>query len=493
MKRGRNFNNQNTNYKKQKQQDFNLTREEKIDALFRNPHSDVVDFNSLISEFASHKHFDMALLTFETILKKKLRPTIVTYSSLMNACVRCGENEKAQQYHDDMISEGIQPNEITYTTLIKGIAEDNCNEAFNILEEMKDLNVTPNLRTMNALLRGCLNSGNIKIAKKVFEKMQILKIEPDLFSYHYLIQCLCHNDEIKEAMKQIGNLEKIKSKYGVISTSYIAISKSCALHGDQLNSEKYLKLSENFLKKEKMEMEQGNMFLKFQNEEAERECQEIKKYLKTFSKEKFEFTNSPNVILKPKDHIKFKKVFDLEKPMYLEICSGAGEWMIEKAKSDKEINWTSLEMRNDRNFSIFTNMVFQDVKNVLVVAGEANKTLNENFRKRSMDKIFINFPNPPIWKDSKQILINQPFLEECHRVLKKDSSIIVVTDNHGYAMLIVEAFEALVDKKMFKSNYGSEMYSNEIPNDYGSSYFDRFWSHGNHTERFCMNFIKLGK
>jgi pentatricopeptide repeat protein len=118
MKRGRNT--QNSFQDKKRKTNNDISPKEKIEILSSNPRSDIVDFNTLISEFASHKHFDMALLTFEALNKKKLKPTIFTYSSLMNACVRCGEIEKAKEYHELMISEGIQPNEITYTTLIKG-------------------------------------------------------------------------------------------------------------------------------------------------------------------------------------------------------------------------------------------------------------------------------------------------------------------------------------------------------------------------------------
>jgi pentatricopeptide repeat protein len=118
MKRGRNQ--QNSNFQEKKRKINDISPKEKIEILIQNPRSDIVDFNTLISEFASHKQFDMALLTFEALNKKNLKPTIFTYSSLMNACVRCGEIEKAKEYNDLMISEGIQPNEITYTTLIKG-------------------------------------------------------------------------------------------------------------------------------------------------------------------------------------------------------------------------------------------------------------------------------------------------------------------------------------------------------------------------------------
>jgi pentatricopeptide repeat protein len=54
----------------------------------------------------------------------KLVPTIYTYTNLINACVRCFETAKAQEYLDEMKKQGIDPNEVTYTALIKGYCQD---------------------------------------------------------------------------------------------------------------------------------------------------------------------------------------------------------------------------------------------------------------------------------------------------------------------------------------------------------------------------------
>jgi hypothetical protein len=72
-----------------------------------------------------------------------------------------------------------------------------------------------------------------------------------------------------------------------------------------------------------------------------------------------------------------------------------------------------------------------------------------------------------------------------------DAPVVVVTDNKGYCNFMVEAFQKLVEKKMFKSKFGSDMFSNELPSDYGSSYFDRFWKNGNYTSRFYLHFTKI--
>ncbi len=54
----------------------------------------------------------------------KLVPTIYTYTNMINACVRCFETAKAREYFGEMKKRGIEPNEVTYTALIKGYCQD---------------------------------------------------------------------------------------------------------------------------------------------------------------------------------------------------------------------------------------------------------------------------------------------------------------------------------------------------------------------------------
>lgn len=55
-----------------------------------------------------------------------LRPNEVTYNSLIDACVRASKMELAWRFLDEMQSEGLAPDNFTYSTLIKGIkGEDN--------------------------------------------------------------------------------------------------------------------------------------------------------------------------------------------------------------------------------------------------------------------------------------------------------------------------------------------------------------------------------
>jgi len=56
-------------------------------------------------------------------LSKGLEATVFTYSSLINACVRGGDMDRAWNFLRQMQSAGIEPNEITWTTMIKGYCD----------------------------------------------------------------------------------------------------------------------------------------------------------------------------------------------------------------------------------------------------------------------------------------------------------------------------------------------------------------------------------
>jgi hypothetical protein len=60
--------------------------------------------------------------------------------------------------------------------------------------------------------------------------------------------------------------------------------------------------------------------------------------------------------------------------------------------------------------------------------------------------------------------------------LKEGGSITIVTDDEAYSQIVLNEFYKLGD--IYESAFGEEVYSNIVPADYGSSYFDRFWKNG---------------
>jgi hypothetical protein len=86
------------------------------------------------------------------------------------------------------------------------------------------------------------------------------------------------------------------------------------------------------------------------------------------------------------------------------------------------------------------------------------------------------------------LIINNIYIK-VHRILKYKSSITIVTDDKNYCNLIANEFSFL--NNLFKSSFEPLLFINEIPEGYGSSYFDRMWKNGKRVSRYFLKFIKI--
>jgi pentatricopeptide repeat protein len=93
----------------------------------------------------------------------KMKPNIVTYNTLLDACHKSGELDTALHVKEQLDYTDIRPDARTYTTLIatvarKATAASGANDptmAFLFLQEMKSLNIKPNGMTYSALIDVC--------------------------------------------------------------------------------------------------------------------------------------------------------------------------------------------------------------------------------------------------------------------------------------------------------------------------------------------------
>jgi pentatricopeptide repeat protein len=62
-------------------------------------------------KFAAAKQLGFALKAYNKALLLRLRLTVHTYTNMINACVRCGEIDRAMEYLDKMSAAHIKPND----------------------------------------------------------------------------------------------------------------------------------------------------------------------------------------------------------------------------------------------------------------------------------------------------------------------------------------------------------------------------------------------
>jgi len=163
-------------------------------------------------------------------------------------------------------------------------------------------------------------------------------------------------------------------------------------------------------------------------------------------------------------------LFGNDNPVNIEYCSGNGEWIIEKALANPNINWFGVEMRFKRVRKIWSKMMNLGLKNLIVVCGDANEFIRYYLGEDQISQVNINFPDPwPKEKHEKNRLIQGEFVKHMMRTLKRESDAIIVTDDPDYSHQVIDEMN-----RVFTPAYEMPHYV-EKSDEYGSSYFNRLW------------------
>ena len=171
-------------------------------------------------------------------------------------------------------------------------------------------------------------------------------------------------------------------------------------------------------------------------------------------------------------------IFKDDKPLYIEIGCGKGNFIIETAKQNPNINFIGIE----RYESILLRAI-KKVENIpsnlrfmCIDAKEIDKYFNHN-----VDQIYLNFSDPwPKKRHTKRRLTSSRFLEKYDLIFKDTKMIEMKTDNDDLFDYSCESF----------SEYGYKIVSKDTNHisDITTEYEDKFRSIGKN-----INYISVVK
>lgn len=138
---------------------------------------DVISWNAMIGGYASHGYAMEALDLFESMKQKfKVRPTYITFISVLHACAHAGFVNKGRVYFNSMIKEfGIEPRVEHFSSLVDIVGRHgNVEEAANIIKSMP---MDPDGAVWGALLGACKVHNHVELAQVAAEAL--IKLEPE--------------------------------------------------------------------------------------------------------------------------------------------------------------------------------------------------------------------------------------------------------------------------------------------------------------------------
>ncbi|MBM1104783.1 tRNA (guanosine(46)-N7)-methyltransferase TrmB [Aurantibacter crassamenti] len=174
----------------------------------------------------------------------------------------------------------------------------------------------------------------------------------------------------------------------------------------------------------------------------------------------------------------WSKHFNNDNPIVLELGCGKGEYTVELAKQNANVNYIGVDIKGARLWRGAKTALEENLSNVAFLRTQI-ELVDALFEKNEVSEIWITFPDPQIkYKRTKHRLTNSEFLNRYKQILKKDGLVHLKTDSefmHGYTLGLLHGLdiEILYANHDVYKNEGSPKEVLEIQTFYEKQYLEQ--------------------
>lgn len=188
--------------------------------------------------------------------------------------------------------------------------------------------------------------------------------------------------------------------------------------------------------------------------------------------------NSKYIINNPREYKgKYQEIFKNKNKINIEIGMGKGDFIIEMAKQNPNINFIGIEMFDSVILRAVQKLENIELPNLRLIKFDATD-IEEIFNKE-IDTIYLNFSDPwPKNRHAHRRLTNERFLKRYEKIFKSKCHIIQKTDNrHLFEYSIMSYVEENYKIEKISLNLHEDLEAKEI-NNIETEYEKKFSSQG---------------
>ena len=135
---------------------------------------------------------------------------------------------------------------------------------------------------------------------------------------------------------------------------------------------------------------------------------------------------------------KWAEVFQNDHPIHIEVGMGKGQFIIEMARRNPEVNYIGIEKYSSVLVRAVEKLEDFEQDNLRLIRMDA-ENINEVFGKDEVDRIYLNFSDPwPKDRHAKRRLTSRQFFARYDQMLKKEGRVEFKTDNKALFDFSVE-------------------------------------------------------
>lgn len=139
-----------------------------------------------------------------------------------------------------------------------------------------------------------------------------------------------------------------------------------------------------------------------------------------------------DLVLNLEEKFNFKQIFNNNHPVYIEVGMGKGDFIIQNALRNPDINYIGIEKYDSVLVAAIKKLPEDQRPSNLRLACLDAGNLLDYFDLNSVDRLYLNFSDPwPKARHYKRRLTYKDYLSLYRSILKKDGHIEFKTDNRG--------------------------------------------------------------
>ena len=186
--------------------------------------------------------------------------------------------------------------------------------------------------------------------------------------------------------------------------------------------------------------------------------------------------NERDYIANPNDFKgKWNTVFENTNPIHIEIGMGKGQFLVNLATLNPDINYIGIEKFTSVLLRASEKLMALNLKNVKIINVDA-LNLNDCFAHNEIDRIYLNFSDPwPKNAHAKRRLTSDRFLPLYKNILNKNGEIHFKTDNRK---LFEFSLESMNNYGMLYKNISLDLHNSSFEGNIVTEYEEKFSKFG---------------
>ncbi|KAH0850572.1 hypothetical protein HID58_095410, partial [Brassica napus] len=169
---------------------------------------DACTYNILINGYSQSGCFDDALKLFEEMVKKKVKPTGVTFGTLVSElCKNFKVKEALKMKHHMLKVYGVCPTVHVYASLIKALCQiGELSLAFKLKDEAYEGKIKIDSAIYSTLISSIIKAGRSAEVTGILEEMRKKGCEPDTVTYNVLTNGFCVENDLESAYRVLDEM-----------------------------------------------------------------------------------------------------------------------------------------------------------------------------------------------------------------------------------------------------------------------------------------------